>query len=164
MKKIGAISVLTSISLILILFSFNLSCKKETLKETYVKAIPIVESEIDVRKIEDLVGVSFKILKIDVVGYMPLHKFYWVCLQKKISNQKVEELAHEIIKEIIAKKPETYHSFTIHFFYEDELAETVENSKSFARTTFLPEGSWLKVGRVPIDDYKTYKLSCTFFK
>jgi len=92
---------------------------------------------------------------------MPLHKFYWVCLPKKVSTQKVQELADSIIKETIAKKPKAYHSFTVHFFWEDELGECVEKSRSFARANSLPEGDWTKVGRVPIDDYKDYELTYT---
>ena len=117
--------------------------------------------EIDIRKIENLTGVQFNILKTKTIGYMPLHKFYWVCLKKKVSSQKVKELADSIIKEIIAKKPKTYHSFTVHFFWEDELCESVEKSKSFARANFLPEGDWTKVGRVLTDDYKDYNLTFT---
>ncbi len=108
-----------------------------------------------------MTGVQFKILKTKAIGDMPLHKFYWVSLKKKVSSQKVKDLADSIIKEIIAGKPKTYHSFTIHFFWEDELGERVEKSKSFARANFLPEGDWAKVGRVPIDDYKDYKLAYT---
>jgi len=163
MEKIKTISNAIITFLIFILICFGLSCKKESSEDPTAETTPAVGTEVDVQKIEDLTGVQFKICKTKAVGYMPLHKFYWVCLQEKVSHQKVEGLAHEIIKETIAKKPKTYHSFTIHFFFDDELAETTEKSECCARATFLPEGSWLKVGRIPIDDYKSYKLTCTFF-
>ena len=157
MKKVGTIFVLISFTFII----FSLSCKKEPSEKPILEMAPLAEVEIDIQKIENLTGVQFKILKTETVGYMPLHRFYWVCLPKKVNSQKVKELSDAITKELIAKKPKTYHSFTIHFFWEDELAECVEKSKSFARANFLPEGSWLKVGRAPLDDYKDYKLTLT---
>ncbi len=159
MKKVGTIFVLISFTFII----FSLSCKKEPSEKPILETAPLAGVEIDMQKIENLTGIQFKILKTETIGYEPLHKFYWVCLPKKVSNQKVKELADSIIREIIAKKPKTYHSFTIHFFWEEELAERVERSKSFARANFLPEGSWLKVGKAPIDDYKVYKLTLTSF-
>ena len=154
MKKVG--TILLHLSFVLIIFS--MSCKKFS-ENPLLQKNPLVGVEIDIQKIENLTGVQFKILKMETIGYMPLHKFYWVCLKKKANSQMVEELADSIIKETIAKKPKTYHSFTIHFFWEDELGERVEQSKSFARANFLPEGDWTKVGRAPIDDYK---LTCIF--
>jgi hypothetical protein len=47
---------------------------------------------------------------------------------------------------------------------EDELGASVERSRCFARANFLPQGGWVKVGRVPIDDYKDYALTYTFFE
>ena len=158
MKKVGVILSFISFTFII----FSLSCKKAPSEKTMLETAQLVGAEIDIQKIANLTGVQFKILKTQTIGYMPLHKFYWVCMQEKAISQKVEQVADAIIKETIAKKPKTYHSFTIHFFCEDELAESVERSKSFARANFLPEGSWLKVGRVPIDDYKDYKLTLTF--
>jgi hypothetical protein len=37
-----------------------------------------------------------------------------------------------------------------------------ENSKAFAQALFLPDGDWTEVGRVPIDGYKSYRLSTIF--
>jgi len=105
-----------------------------------LQTAPLAGAEIDIQKIENLTDVQFKILKTETIGYMPLNKFYWICLPKKVNSQKVKELADSIIKEIIAEKPKTYHSFTVHFFWENELGECVEKSKSFARAYFLPEG------------------------
>ena len=157
MKKVGTILFLISFSAII----FILSCKNEPSEKTSLQTAPLAGAEIDIQKIENFTGVQFKILKTETIGYMPLNKFYWVCMKEKGTSQKVEQVANAIIKETIAKKPKTYHSFTIHFFCEDELAGSVEKSKSFARANYLPEGSWLKVGRVPIDDYKDYKLTLT---
>jgi hypothetical protein len=129
---------------------FSLTCKKEPSKKVKFEAAQVVGAEIDPQKIQNPTGVLCKILKTETVGYMPIHKFYWVCLKEKTSLQKVEQLADAIISDTIAKKPITFHSFTIHFFCEDEMAETLEKSKSFAQATFLPEGNWQKVGRVPL--------------
>ncbi len=155
MKKVGIIIFLIIFTAII----FSSSCKKEPLQKTMLQTAQLPGTEIDIHKIENMTDVQFKILKTETIGYMPLNKFYWICLPKKVSSQKIKELADSIIKETIAKKPKTYHSFTIHFFCEDELAESVERSKSFARANYLPEGSWLKVGRVSVDDYKDYKLT-----
>ena len=143
MKKVGTIFILISFTFI----TFSLSCKKEPSEKSLLQTAPLVGAEIDTQKIINLTGIQFKILKTETIGYMPLHRFYWVCLPKKVNSQKVNELSDSIIKEIIVRKPKTYHSVTIHFFLEDELAECVESSKSFARANFLPEGDWAKVGR-----------------
>jgi len=160
MKKVGAILFLISFTFII----FSLSCKKEPSEKSMLQTAQLVGIEIDIQKIENLTDVQFKILKTETIGHIPLHKFYWVCLKKKVNSQMVEELADSIIKEIIIKKPKTYHSFTIHFFLEDELGASVERSRCFARANFLPQGGWVKVGRVPIDDYKDYALTYTFLE
>ena len=155
MKKVGVILSIISFAFIIV----SLSCKNESSEKSILETAQFTGIEIDTQKIESLTGVQFKIIKTETLGYEPLHRFYWVCLPKKVSSQKVKELADSIIKEIIAKKPKTYHSFTVHFFWEDELGECVEKSKSFARAYFLPEGDWTKVGRILNDDYKDYELT-----
>lgn len=117
--------------------------------------------EFDVQKIKDSTGLSFKIIKTKEVGYEPLNKFYWVNIEKKIPMENLKVLAQEIIDAAIQSKPQTYHSFTIHFIYKDKSKETKEEPKAFAKVTYLPEGSWTKVGRVPINDYSDYELTCT---
>lgn len=164
MKKGGIIIKISLLIYFLILTIFSSSCKKESPKEPTIETAALVGAEIDAKKIESLTGIPFKILKTETIGYRPLHKFYWICIREKVNNQKVKKLANTVIKETINKKPKTFHSFTIHFFWEDELTETIEKSKSFARATFLPEGGWLKVGRVPLDDYKNYTLICSFLE
>jgi len=147
-----------------ILIIINPACKKQASNKASPETQLPGSAEVDVTKIENSTGLHFEILKTETHGYKPVHKFFWVCLSKKPDDQKVEALADAIIKEAISSKPKTYHSFTIHFFCKEDLAETLEKSKCFARATFLPEGSWLKVGRVPIDDYKDYKLTCEFIE
>lgn len=116
--------------------------------------------EIDIQKIEASTGLSFTILKTEALGYMPRHKFFWVCLPERESQERLERLASVLIHETNRAQPAYFHSFTIHFFCEPEMARTVEASRPFARATFLPGGSWVQVGRVPIDDYKDYVLTC----
>lgn len=138
------------------------SCKKEPVAKPAAGQISQVNADIDIQKISNQVGLAFKILKTDARGYMPTHKYYWICLPEKADRPKIESLARAVIDETIAKHPEAYHSFVIHFFYEPEMKGSPENSKAFAQALFLPDGDWLKVGRVPIDGYKSYRLSTIF--
>ena len=150
------------LSVILLLLSFCCRKKEPTEKAFEERKGAGAAAEIDVQKVEAATGISFKILKTEAVGFMPRHKFFWVCVPERASKEKIEGLASAIIKETIAANPAAFHSVTIHFFSESELGTTVEASKAFARPTFLPEGNWVKVGRVPIDDYKDYVLNCVF--
>jgi len=154
MKRIRVLFFL--INFILIISS--LSCNNESGKAANIANLPLLKNEINTKAIENSTGCSFRILKTESHGYIPLHKFYWICLKEEVNNQKLEELANAIIRSEILKKPKTYHSFTIHFFQESELKECVEKSKCYARANFLPEGSWVKVGRTPIEDYNDYEL------
>ena len=117
---------------------------------------PSIAAEIDIQQIENSTGIQFFILKSQTVGYMPRHRFYWVCVENEISRQKTEELAQAIITETISSHPQTYHSFMIHFFLKSELRETVENSKSYAQATYLPEGSRQKIRRIAVENYDDY--------
>ena len=117
-------------------------------------------AEFDIQKIEASIGVPFEILKTEALGYMPRHKFFWVCLPEKERRERLERLASALITETNRAQPAYFHSFTIHFFCQKEMTRTVEASRPFARATFLPRGSWVHVGRVPIDDYKDYVLTC----
>jgi hypothetical protein len=118
-------------------------------------------SEIDPEKIATAVGISFRVLKTETVSQSTRNKFYWVCIGDKVASPKIEELAMAIIRETIAARPQTYHSFTVHFIRECDLKETPESSATFARATYLPEGGWQKVGRASIEDYKEYRLQLT---
>ena len=146
-----------------LLIVFYPACKKSSKKGTFGIA-PLTGSEVDEQKIISKTGISFQILKTDVIGFNPTHKFYWVCLDKTETQENIKKLANAIIQDTIAKKAKTYHSFKIHFFIKDKLKETIETSKSFAHVSFLPEGLMVQVGRIPIDDYKAYKLTCTFLE
>jgi len=163
MKEKGMVSTIFLEFLILILIVFGLSCKKEPEKQISLEMSPSIAAEIDIQQIESSTGIQFFILKSQTVGYMPRHRFYWVCVENEISRQKTEELAQAIINEEIANNPKTYHSFLIHFFLKCDLGETVENSESFAQATYLPEGSRQKIRRIAVDNYDNYKLTCTFF-
>ena len=160
MKKIGIALLFINFALIISFFS----CGKGVEKEAKITNAQVAVDEIDIQKIVNLTGCQFKILKSETIGYIPLHKFFWICLKDEVKNQKLEELADAIVRNIILKKPKTYHSFTIHFFLEREFTESIKNSKCFARANFLPEGSWLKVGRTHIDDYADYQLIFTILK
>lgn len=149
--------------LILILIVFILSCKKEPEKQISLEMSPSIAAEIDIQQIESSTDLQFTILKTQTVGFMPRHRFFWVCLDKEASHQKIEDLAQAIVNEAIANHPNTYHSFMIHFFLKSELRETVESSKSYAQATYLPEGSRQKIRRIAVDNYDDYKLTCTFF-
>lgn len=142
--------------------SFLVCCKKEETKKPPEQQIQLVPAEIDIQKIAAQTGIRFRIVKTDVRGYMPIHKFFWICVPDQTPREKVEGLVREIIKATVEKHPNTYHSFTAHLFYENELTGKPEDCRPFARATFLPEGDWLKVGRAPIDDYKNYQLSLEF--
>jgi hypothetical protein len=121
-----------------------------------------IASEIDPEKIVTAVGISFQVLKTETVNQPSTrNKFYWVCVGDKVAGPKIEELAMAIIRETIAARPQTYHSFTVHFIRECDLKETPESSVVFARANYLPEGNWQKVGRASIEDYKEYRLQLT---
>jgi hypothetical protein len=117
-----------------------------------------VASEIDPEKITNALDINFQVLKTETVGQSTRNKFYWVCVGDKVTGPKIEKLAMAIIRETIAARPQTYHSFTVHFFRESDLKETPESSANFAYATYLPEGGWQKVGRDSIEDYKAYRL------
>ena len=134
--------------------------KKDELEVTSSLAAP----EIDVQKITEISGIPFILIKAQTEGYMPKHRFYWVCVEEKIPQEDVETLADAIIKHVIDEKPSTYHSFTIHFFCRENLQSTPEASLRFAHANFLPDGTWLNVGRAPIDGYDRYRLVCTYLE
>jgi len=157
MKKFLAVSGI-------LLLIFGLSCKRDSSPENSFEDLPLGEDEIDIEKIENITGFQLRILLAEELGFKPLNKFYWISVKEKIDKQKVEELAIAIIKETITQKPETYHTFTIHFYREDHLSSSIEKSRSFAHVTFLPKGGWLEAGQVPIDNYESYELTCTILE
>ena len=153
---------MTSCLFCLLLIIMCVSCTKTSEKGAYATAASLMETEFSFQKMESLSDVQFRVLKTETFGYKPLHKFYWICLPKKINNQKVVELSKLIVKEIISVQPGIFHSITIHFYHGNEMTKIPDRTRNFARADFLPEGSWQKVGRIPIEDYKSYSLTCTF--
>ena len=141
-------------------------CKEEKVaKKDELEVTPsLVAPEIDVQKITEISGIPFLLVKAQTEGYMPKHRFYWVCVEEKVPREDIEKLADAIIKNMIDEKSSAYHSFTIHFFCRKDIRRTLEDSQRFAYASFLPDGAWLKVGRVPIDGYETYKLVCTYLE
>lgn len=123
-----------------------------------------VELEIDPAKITAAVGVPFQVLKTEALGRTTRNKFFWICLEERPTPSKLEELAMMIVSETIAARPATYHSFTLHFFLKNGLRKVVEESTPFARATYLPEGSLIKVGRASIEDYGDYRLTLTWLE
>ena len=113
-----------------------------------------VESEIDAAKVSSDTGVKVTILKAESIGVATVHRFYWIRVEGRPSREKLLETSKAVIDQVIAAKPATYHAFTLHFI------SSMDMKASYAKTTFLPEGDWQKVGRVPIDGYGAYELSC----
>ncbi len=123
-----------------------------------------VAAEIDAEKLAAQVGLRFRVLKTEALGESPRHKFFWVAVAEKPAGPKLEELAMAIVRATITAMPRIYSSFTVHFFSEGEMKETVEASTAFACATYLPEGSWLKVGRASIEDYSGYRMTCVMLE
>ena len=120
----------------------------------------VIVSEIDEAKVSSLTGVPIKVLKTETIGYSPINRFYWMRVQGRPDKAKLMEISKACLDEVIAVKPKIYHSFTLHFISSVDYKPGVASQKCFAKATFLPEGDWQKVGRVPIDGYGSYKLDC----
>jgi hypothetical protein len=118
--------------------------------------------EIDIEKVQANVDYTFNVLKIKTIGLPPKYIFFWVGVNSKLGHEAVQDISLAIIQAIISQKPEIYHSFTIHFIRNQDLREKVEKSNSFAKAEYLPDGDWINVGRVPINGYERYRLSCIF--
>lgn len=149
------------LTVIFFMMVFTFACKQESSEGTFKVIDEALTLGIDVQKIENSTGISFNIIKTKDVGYEPLHKFYWVNVEKKLGEEEMKILAQEIIQAAVENKPNTYHSFTLHFLCKGQSEQTKEKPEAFAKVTYLPEGSWTKVGRVPINDYSDYELTCT---
>ncbi len=108
-------------------------------KEAEARLVAPPASEIDVLKVEEAAKTAFRLLKTETVGFMPRHRFFWVCLPERANKDKLERLASALIAETIRTNPAFFHSFTVHFFCQTELARTVEASKPFARATYFPK-------------------------
>ena len=80
-------------------------------------------------------------------------------VEKESVDSRIEALALAIVREAIATRPAIYHNYTIHFFQAARLMDKIEDATPFARATYLPEGSWARVGRASIEDYGEYRLT-----
>lgn len=161
-KKEHSILSIVSFSLIMVSGMTFWSCKSHETAKASFDAFLSQPSEIDVNKISTATSIQFKIIKTEEIGFFPKQKFFWIITKDILTLPKLETLASAIIAETIKRRPQTYHGFTIHFICEAGFGGTLENSKCFAKATYSPDGVVEKIGRVPIDDYKGYKLICTF--
>jgi len=119
-----------------------------------------VISEIDEASVSAGSGVKVKVLKTETIGVSPVNRFYWIRVEGRPMKEKLLEISKTALDQIIAVKPKLYHSLTFHFISSEDIQPGAETKNSYARATFLPEGDWSKIGRVPIDGYESYKLDC----
>ena len=131
-------------------------------KSLPAEVVQLAETSINIEEISTNTGITFEVLKSVDVGSQYVYKFFWICYESDLTEEKIKLLAESIINDTISRKPRTYHAFKIHFFRKCDVKEKLEDSMSIATACFLPEGDWTKVGRVPIDDYAEYSLVCTF--
>jgi len=116
-------------------------------------------AEINEAAVSEATGVKIRVLKAESIGVSPVNRFYWIQVEGRPLKDKLLEISRLALDQIIASHPRLYHSFTFHFASADESTGAVKLRECYARTTFLPEGSWQKVGRVPIDGYDAYVLA-----
>ena len=161
MRKQVSILKLFGVFALTCMMIISQNCKQKSAAESSLEATDVSALGINVQEIKDSIGIQFNITKTKDIGYKPLHKFIWVEFEQKINKEKLEQLAQEIIQDTIAKRPNTYHTFTIHFTCEDKNTKSEKTPEAYAKATFLPEGDWVQVGRAPINDYAGYKLTCT---
>jgi hypothetical protein len=124
-------------------------------------AAAAVISGIDEALVSTASGVKIKVMKIETIGISPINRFYWIAVDGRPGREKLLEISKIALDQIIAAKPKLYHSFTFHFVSSEDIRPGAETQKCYAKATFLPDGDWQKVGRVPIDGYSAYKLDCT---
>jgi len=120
-----------------------------------------IVSEIDEALVLAASGVKVKVLKVESIGVSPINRFYWIRVEGRPLKEKLLEISKTALDQIIAAKPKLYHSVTFHFASSEDCESGAETNTCYAKATFLPEGNWQKVGRVPIDGYGAYKLDCT---
>jgi hypothetical protein len=121
----------------------------------------VVISEIDESLVSMTSGVKIKVMKTETIGISPINRFYWIQVDGRPPKEKLLEISKIALDQIIAAKPRLYHSFTFHFVSSEDILPGAETQKCYAKATFLPDGGWQNVGRVPIDGYSAYKLDCT---
>jgi len=143
-------------------FLLILSACESKEKSPPAEVTQLAETSINIEEISTNTGITFEVLKSTDVGSLPKYRFFWICFDSDLNEEKIKLLAESIINDTIRRKPRTYHAFKIHFFRKCDVKEKLEDSMSIATACFLPEGDWTKVGRIPIDDYAEYSLVCTF--
>lgn len=140
------------------------ACKKGSAPLSAAAAASSTYSEIDTKAIADKTGVRFRVVKADSQGSDVRYKYFWICFADGTDRAGVEGVVKNVLDDLIAKYPAIYHSFTFHLFYQKDMKDTCENSHPFAEAAFLPGGDRAMVGRIPIDDYKDYRLSFSYAK
>ena len=133
------------------------ACRKAQDGSTPPAAMAI--SEINETAVSEATAVKIRILKAESIGISPVNRFYWIQVEGRPSKDKLLEISRLALDQIIAAHPMLYHSFTFHFASADESRGAEDLRNFYAKTTFLPEGNWQKVGRVPIDGYNAYVLA-----
>ena len=158
MKKINLIFIMN-----LCFYLLFMTCHKNDNKDAVFEIQSVFDSEVNVEKIEEILGCSFTLLKTETHGFTTKHKFIWICLDLDTEPAMLKKLAHAIIQDIIVQSSNTYHSFTVHFFNKEDFCQTIEDSYSFAKAEYLPKGGWIYVGREPINEYDDYQLFITSY-
>jgi len=157
----GPVSLVLTVSVFAIV-TVTTSCKRGAEEKVAFESVAQKPVNFHVQEAAAECGLPMKILEMREFGSDTKHIFFWVLLKEKPDSPKLETVARSILAETIAHKPDTYHVFTIHFFDEAGYRGTIDKSREFAKASFLPEGSPDKIGRVPIDHYKNYKLLLKF--
>lgn len=162
MEKLRSpISIIFTVS-VFALVTLTASCKRGAEEKVAFESVAQKPVNFHVQEAAADCGLPLKILEMKELGSTTRHIFYWVLLKEKPDSPKLEAVARSVIGETIAHNPETYHVFTIHFLDEAGYRGTIDRSREFVKANFLPEGSAEKTGRIPIDNYKNYKLVLKF--
>ena len=162
MKKLGSPSLLVLTVSVFAIVTVTTSCKRGAEEKVAFESVAQEPVNFHVQEVVADCGLPLIILDMKELGATTRHIFYWVLLKEKPDSPKLEGVARAVIGETIAHKPETYCAFTIHFFDEAGYRGAMDKSREFAKANFLPEGSAEKTGRIPIDNYKNYKLVLKF--
>jgi len=162
MKRLRCLISIVFMILVFAIVLVATSCKRGADEKVAFESVAQKPVNFHVQEAAADCGLPMKILDMKEFGSATRHIFYWVLLKEKPDSPKLEGVARAVIGETIAHKPETYCAFTIHFFDEAGYRGAMDKSREFAKANFLPEGSAEKTGRIPIDNYKNYKLVLKF--
>lgn len=160
MKKERGMLILGSALLTACLIEASVACQgKGTAGETF-ETVAQVPVEWDVQKAARASGVDIKIMRSEVIDRDVTLLFLWILVKTRTSGDQTRLVAQSVIDEIRAWRPAAFHGLTLHFIESPGLKRGPNDSPSYARATFFPEGNPEKIGRVPIDGYGSYKLVC----